>query len=741
MSNILNVSLSGLLTAQSRLSLAQSNIVNVNKENYHRKVMQQVPEMERRTMHLYTGNLYGLGADATDITRESVKFLEHERRLSQSHLHYAQKSTEYLNEMDGIYSTIGQRLTDSINNFREKMSNVQQYPSDTGLRFSLLEESHVVVDNIRRMNTQVDLVTEKVADEIDKKVKNLNQLLSNVALINQYLIQNSVQHPDLLDRRDHLVHQLGQFTGIHTHEDPSGSVTVLLGGVKTLVSKTYSATINVIDGNPRSEQSQLEIQFSHSRVQVGSQDLGGSISSLFEYRDKVLLPARDHIDVMAIQLAGKMNQIQEQGFDLEGQISTPWFTSINPPAAQAQRSFGYEHNQGAAQISSVLVNELPDVYQRAFNPNITHVGDVVGAEYNIRVYQPLVLDPSSNVVSVDDALQLDIINEQTQEKVRVTYPPATATFPVNLADLQGRSVFGEGVEDAYQGFHLTFDDLTQLASDDQFMVRPFAGMAASIEVMLEAGSEIAAASGLSYQFNQTPAAAALDRQIPKIVMQGIDRSDFLQRKYMQEGYQMQFIYDEGVAPGVGVAGINHHLRVEVTDAAGQPVRYREGAEADFPIIDLGLTLPTTIDNLAEPFAFPYLGMQFEIDKNSLQPGDTFTYQMDFGRENNLNITEFQSLLNHPAIQHVAGESVRFTFVDFYEAQVTRIGTETAAAKLSLDSATEFFQFLDAKVSSEIGVNLDEEASDLVRFRQAYQASAQILETASMVIEELIRSMN
>jgi flagellar hook-associated protein 1 len=741
MSNILNVSVSGLLTAQSRLSLAQSNITNVNKENYHRKVMQQVPEMERRTMHLYTGNLYGLGADATNISRESVQFLEHERRLSQSHLRYSQKSTEYLNEMDGIYSTIGQRLTDSINNFREKMSNVQQYPSDEGLRFSLLQESHVVVDNIGRMSTQVDLLSDKVADEVDKKVQNLNQLLANVAQINQYLIQNSVQHPDLLDRRDHVVHQLSQFSGIHTYEDPSGAVTVLLGGVKTLVSKTYSATLNVIEGNPRPEQSQLEIQFSHSKVQVETRDLGGSISSLFEYRDKVLLPARDHIDVLATQLAGKMNQIQEQGFDLDGQITTPWFTSINSPQAQAQRSFGYDHNEGQAQISSVVINEMPDVYQKALNPNISHVGDVVGAEYNIRIYQPLQLDNTNNVVSVANSLQLDITNQHTQETTRVVYPPATATFPVNLADLQGKSIFGEQLEDAYQGFHLTFDDLTQLASEDQFMVRPFAGMAANLEVLLEAGEQIAAASGLQYEFTETTTAAAVDRQIPKLVMQGIDRSDFLQRKYIQEGYQIKFGYDEGVAPAGAVAGVNHHLRVEVFDEAGEAVLYREGAEGDFPSVDLGLTLPNTIDNLAEPYAFSYLGMRFEMDQNSLQQGDSFGHRMDFGRENNLNITEFQGLLNHPAIQHVAGDPARFTFVDFYEAQVTRIGTETAASKLSLESASDFFQFLDAKVSGKIGVNLDEEAADLVRFRQAYQASAQILETASMVIEELIRSMN
>ena len=72
--------------------------------------------------------------------------------------------------------------------------------------------------------------------------------------------------------------------------------------------------------------------------------------------------------------------------------------------------------------------------------------------------------------------------------------------------------------------------------------------------------------------------------------------------------------------------------------------------------------------------------------------------------------------------------------------VAGAGTEARHAGLSLEAQ----QAIDAQVvagrESVSGVNLDEEAADLIRFQQAYQAAAQVLKTADTMFQTLLASV-
>jgi flagellar hook-associated protein 1 FlgK len=70
----------------------------------------------------------------------------------------------------------------------------------------------------------------------------------------------------------------------------------------------------------------------------------------------------------------------------------------------------------------------------------------------------------------------------------------------------------------------------------------------------------------------------------------------------------------------------------------------------------------------------------------------------------------------------------------------RAGTEAGHAQLSLEAQ----QAIDAQVSAEresvSGVNLDEEAADMMKFQQAYQAAAQVLKTADTMFQTLLSAV-
>ncbi len=78
-----------------------------------------------------------------------------------------------------------------------------------------------------------------------------------------------------------------------------------------------------------------------------------------------------------------------------------------------------------------------------------------------------------------------------------------------------------------------------------------------------------------------------------------------------------------------------------------------------------------------------------------------------------------------------------SFNDAYGQIVSGVGTLTRAAELSSFSQETLLNQAKASRESLAGVNLDEEAANLIRFQQAYQASAQSISVAKSLFDTLI----
>jgi len=73
----------------------------------------------------------------------------------------------------------------------------------------------------------------------------------------------------------------------------------------------------------------------------------------------------------------------------------------------------------------------------------------------------------------------------------------------------------------------------------------------------------------------------------------------------------------------------------------------------------------------------------------------------------------------------------------YAALVGDVGTRTNIVQINLDAQQGLSEQLRAVQQSESGVNLDEEAANLIRYQQYYQANAKVIETATVVIDALL----
>lgn len=80
-----------------------------------------------------------------------------------------------------------------------------------------------------------------------------------------------------------------------------------------------------------------------------------------------------------------------------------------------------------------------------------------------------------------------------------------------------------------------------------------------------------------------------------------------------------------------------------------------------------------------------------------------------------------------------------TFADSYGVLVARVATKTHQADIGRQTQEGLLNQVKLRADSVSGVNLDEEAANLIKFQQAYQAASQIITVSNTVFNSLINA--
>jgi flagellar hook-associated protein FlgK len=130
----------------------------------------------------------------------------------------------------------------------------------------------------------------------------------------------------------------------------------------------------------------------------------------------------------------------------------------------------------------------------------------------------------------------------------------------------------------------------------------------------------------------------------------------------------------------------------------------------------------TFDDVTSTFSeVPRAGDVFTVEPNTNAAGD------------NSNLAALIALKDAPVVNGTD------TFSDAYFNIVNGVGSKARFSEITRDALQVVYdQAVDTK--DEIsGVNLDQEAADLIRFQQAYQASAQVIQTANRIFDSILNA--
>ena len=166
-----------------------------------------------------------------------------------------------------------------------------------------------------------------------------------------------------------------------------------------------------------------------------------------------------------------------------------------------------------------------------------------------------------------------------------------------------------------------------------------------------------------------------------------------------------------------------------------PLQVRFDSPTHFTIVDVNtdtVVASRNFDpNYLEP-AFTYQGIQISLS-NPPKAGDIFVIDGNKdGTGNNENMLQLIDLESEPVMG--GGKTFSASYID----NVNDMGNIARQATISQSALQVVYdQALSAR-DQVSGVSLDEEAADLVRYQQAYQAAAKILQVASQLFDSVLQ---
>ncbi|MDB5816794.1 MAG: flagellar hook protein [Rhizobacter sp.] len=349
MSNALMGVASRALQAQyAALQTTSNNIANSATKGYSR----QTAELETAS-GLYTSQgFFGQGVNVATVSRAHDQFLTKEAATSASIASGDAARLSQLQQLEKVFPTgdagIGSAAGAMLNSFVD----VASAPQDSSARQVALARSQEVATRFKSAGESLANLQAGVTSDLKTSITAVNGLARQIAKVNDQIAsaQATGQSPnDLLDQRDQLVTQIGNYVQVSTIPANDGSLGVFIAGGQQLVLGNNASTLVAMPDEYDSGKVQVGVQIGNGTSRALPSDSlgGGSISGLIKFQNEDMAVARNQLGQMAAALSSAVNNQQALGLDLTTvpQAGGAIF-SVGAPTAVASNT-----NQGTAKIA------------------------------------------------------------------------------------------------------------------------------------------------------------------------------------------------------------------------------------------------------------------------------------------------------------------------------------------------------------------------------------------------------
>ena len=328
MSDIYNIAKSGLKTYKEGLATTGQNIANVGNEAYARREI-QISEVKSGSADvLQMSDNISFGVKIDGIVRAFDQYIETQLHDAKSGFNYSKSKTEILDRLENVVRPAEGSVSQRLNEFFQSLNDVALDPSSLISRTSALDTAKSVASSMRNVAVGINDLRDLISESIEESVSDTNLIIRQLSEIQKEVLGNSSPNSarnDLLDQRDALVSKLSEFVDIKVKYKTGGEIEILSGTFgqgQPLLSKFEfkEFDVKIVDG-----KNKIFLGNAGGQGAIQVQLPSGKISGL-SASDTTLAEVKENLDTLAMKFAGEMNELNQVGVDLNGDIGTRIFS-------------------------------------------------------------------------------------------------------------------------------------------------------------------------------------------------------------------------------------------------------------------------------------------------------------------------------------------------------------------------------------------------------------------------------
>ena len=330
MSDLLTIGASGVRAYQGALTTISENIANSGVAGYSRRTT-DLAEVTSTSSDIAQRKITnGNGVIVTGTSRAVDLYRNAGVRTASSDLARTEASGTWLTAIEGALTE--NKLGGQLTGFFTAAQTLAADPSSIPARSVMIEAAKSAADAFAATGTGLD----RAATELDATAKQsaatLSSLAQTLAKVNDGLTRTpakSATAAQLGDQRDNLLEQMSAISDLGVTIDTLGRATVRLGGQSgpEFVSNGGEAGRLSYLRNPQGAVA-LTVDFNTTRSAVTPS--GGALAGLMDGAQRIA-DARYSLNQIATDFTGKINQLQSQGRDLDGQPGAALFATGATP--------------------------------------------------------------------------------------------------------------------------------------------------------------------------------------------------------------------------------------------------------------------------------------------------------------------------------------------------------------------------------------------------------------------------
>ena len=674
--SLLNVGISALTTNQTLLQVTGNNISNAGVESYSR----QRAEVSTRPEQLLGGSYQGAGNIVDNISRVVDQFLITQIQLDTSSRSSLETFARNMEQVDGLLSDDFSGLSATLSEFFAAIESSAQDPTSEPARQVVITQAESLALKINNLSGRVEQQLNSVDGQLRALSSQATTLAKGIASLNEGIADQVARgggaQPNQL--LDQRDEMLRQLAEIVNISTvkDGNDLNVFVGNGLPLVTGLNALALDTQQGVDGVEI--MLVGRGSVSQRVTHLMSGGEMGGLLDFRE-VGGDLLNVIGRIGIGLADSVNQQNALGIDLDGNAGGTIFRDVNAGTIPQSRIIA-DGDNSAATLQNMAIN-------------ITDVGQLTTSDYRL------------SVVDNDGAAPLDY---------RILRVSDNATTIVNgVAGAQSIAI---------DGFSIDISSATQanLALNDQFRIRPTRAGGADTTV------DITRLQELAYS-------------VPVVTDAKIGNNG---TGVISSGEMLAIVDDSALAlnptnPIYQSAGVlAAPVLIQFTTATDYTV-YETSDPFNPAVLFSGTIIPGQKNEIfgSQGTDPNFIGFQVTID-GAPQVNDEFT--IDFNQNGSSDNRNAAALSGIRAQNILDGNSTNFE--NSYGSLIERIGTQTAQAKVGRDASESLLFQSQASRDSMAGVNLDEEAANLIKFEQAYNASAQLITVARQIFDTLLSSL-